>query len=158
MKTCKGCGESKELSHFWRCNGTKDGLRSKCKQCTYAENSAWRRKNPQRWVSYTVAWTERNPEKAAAARREYHSSEEYKELVRKSRKAYSQRNPEKNRARTRVRDSVIAGKIVRPSVCSMGGNEGKIEAHHPDYSQPLSVIWCCKGCHMRTFHRKSEAV
>jgi hypothetical protein len=31
----------------------------------------------------------------------------------------------------------------------------EVESHHPDYSQPLKVIWlCCK--HHRQLHRESE--
>lgn len=33
MKTCKMCGEDKELAHFGKCNKTKGGYQHSCKKC-----------------------------------------------------------------------------------------------------------------------------
>lgn len=43
--------------------------------------------------------------------------------------------------------AVRHGKILRPGFCSSCGVFCKPEAHHPNYSEPLKVIWLCSMCH-----------
>lgn len=65
------------------------------------------------------------------------------------------RDPIKQRAHNQVAQAVKNGTLVRPEECSVcfavngHGAKGwaKIEAHHPDYSKPLEVIWLCAKCH-----------
>lgn len=45
----------------------------------------------------------------------------------------------------RVREAVRNGLIMK-TVCIICGE--KSEAHHPDYSNPLSVVWLCRKHHM----------
>lgn len=40
-----------------------------------------------------------------------------------------------------------AGKLEKPAACSWCGSTAKLEAHHSDYSEPLSVEWLCHPCH-----------
>jgi hypothetical protein len=46
-----------------------------------------------------------------------------------------------------VHRAVNSGKLVKPETCSICGSNGRIEAHHEDYSRPLDVIWVCCHCH-----------
>jgi hypothetical protein len=57
------------------------------------------------------------------------------------------RNPQRLKAKTAVKDALKSGKIVKPAQCSLCGSRRKIEAHHPDYTKPLYVKWWCKKCH-----------
>ena len=41
----------------------------------------------------------------------------------------------------------VERKVVRPQYCVVCGHEGRIEAHHTDYDQPLLVTWLCVACH-----------
>jgi hypothetical protein len=57
------------------------------------------------------------------------------------------RNPAnklKNIARARVRTAVRNGTLI-PESCKCGAL--KTEAHHPDYTKPLEVVWLCSACH-----------
>ncbi len=55
---------------------------------------------------------------------------------------------EKNRVRSALRAAVNRGALLRPSTCERcGGSGGRIEGHHPDYSEPLEVLWLCGSCH-----------
>lgn len=52
-----------------------------------------------------------------------------------------------------------AGALVRPDLCPRCGKPplpvktgrvlrpGSIHAHHPDYAEPLLVVWLCRTCH-----------
>jgi hypothetical protein len=45
------------------------------------------------------------------------------------------------------------GQIVRPDSCTQCGKAGSIEGHHPDYSEPLMLVWLCHKCHTLTHGR-----
>lgn len=47
-------------------------------------------------------------------------------------------------------------KIETPN-CSVCG-EPNAFAHHPDYEQPFSVIWLCRGCHAKEHSRLLKEV
>ena len=55
-------------------------------------------------------------------------------------------------ARRLVKRAVKSGELVRPTQCSSDApeHEGRIEAHHTDYSRPLDVVWLCVSCHRKT--------
>lgn len=38
------------------------------------------------------------------------------------------------------------GKLT-DKICSVCGSVLNVQAHHPDYSKPLEVIWLCTPCH-----------
>ena len=46
------------------------------------------------------------------------------------------------------------GKLKRQP-CQCG--ETKTEMHHPDYEQPLLVLWMCRPCHIHV-HRANDSV
>lgn len=59
--------------------------------------------------------------------------------------------PERARAHQKVRTALRNGTLVKPMKCSIDDHscKGRIEAHHPDYSKPLAVIWLCTSHHRR---------
>ena len=61
---------------------------------------------------------------------------------------YIQRHPERIKAREAVSNAIRYGKMIKPTDCSHCEQPNdKIEAHHPDYSKPLEVVWLCRSCH-----------
>lgn len=56
-------------------------------------------------------------------------------------------NPDRQSARMRIKIDLRRGRISRPSACEKCGSVVDLGAHHPDYEQPLSVIWLCRLCH-----------
>lgn len=45
------------------------------------------------------------------------------------------------------------GIIQKPKLCEWCGKEAYLVKHHPDYGQPVRVVWLCSGCH-GAFHNK----
>jgi hypothetical protein len=49
-----------------------------------------------------------------------------------------------------VHRAVQSGKLIKPTECSKCYATPKrrwIQAHHPDYTKPLEVVWLCRDCH-----------
>ena len=90
----------------------------------------------------TGSWGEK-AQARSKARKEY-----FKEYARKGRKPFTPKGCHKINARQKVRDYVLAGKIVKPLKCSNCNQVTRLEAHHEDYLKPLEVIFLCKGCHV----------
>lgn len=54
----------------------------------------------------------------------------------------------KSYARKKVEHQIRYGRWERPTICMHCGlSSDRIEAHHEDYTKPLSVVWLCKKCH-----------
>jgi len=56
-------------------------------------------------------------------------------------------NPDKYYARQFVANAIRDGRLAKASTCYFCGCEGKLQAHHHDYSKPLDVFWLCTACH-----------
>lgn len=64
-KRCPKCGETKELSQFFRNRRTKDGLTCWCKSCHGAATLAYQKAHPAETAARHKAYRERHPEKVA---------------------------------------------------------------------------------------------
>ena len=65
----------------------------------------------------------------------------------------------RKKARIAVRCAIARGELIRPLQCSSDAPEhnGRIEAHHPDYSRPLDVVWLCSACHHKADRLRRDA-
>lgn len=74
------------------------------------------------------------------------------EQVNGDKKRWQERNPEKRRAHIAVSNAIRDGKLVKgPCEFEASGEcEGRIEAHHDDYSRLLEVRWFCSRHHGET--------
>ena len=61
-------------------------------------------------------------------------------------RTYKRENRAKSNAHKTVGNAVKAGKLTPPDRCACGSN-GRLNAHHADYSRPLDVEWLCGKCH-----------
>jgi hypothetical protein len=136
MKRCCGCRVIKPREEFHKRNRFRNGLQSLCKACMH-ESYLRLRDDPnfrERMGRNRKAWLEKNPERWAEVK-----------------KAYLARNPQKVLAKRRVNSAIASGKLQRHP-CSVCGC-APAHAHHPDYSQPLNVVWLCP-LHHGEIHRK----
>ena len=134
VKTCFKCSVTKPLTEFYRHARMGDGHLNKCKECTKADVYN------HRHVTHR--------ESVLAYDRERYQRPERKEAVAKIVKTYLVNFPDRRFAHTSVSNAVRSGKLERLP-CFICG-ELKTEAHHPDYSRPLDVVWLCTQHHKDT--------
>ena len=148
MRTCTKCKLEKDDTEFhWK---VKDVRRTAvCKSCYYLYQQTPYYKALAKKSQAKFYKTEHGKEKSREQCKKFRETEAFKKAVEKSRLKY----PEKRSAQIALANALAAGKIKRPSVCSICKKEGKTEGHHYDYSLPLSVIWVCTMCHKHYYHR-----
>ena len=91
----------------------------------------------------------RDPERVAAHERARARTSQKQESILRS----QARHRERYLARVAVQNAVRRGKLTK-GICHCGAT--KVEAHHPDYSQPLSVEWLCRGHHVERHPRSLD--
>ena len=79
---------------------------------------------------------------------------EHNEYMRKWRVRH-QEDPIKAKARHAVGHAIRDGKIIKQP-CSVCGTLKNIQAHHPDYNEPLEVVWLCRKHHMELHSKYKE--
>ena len=157
MRTCRVCGETKPINEYYAHKGWHD---TKCKECAKAYSRKYRKEHLADRIAYSrkyyaehkeenkrksKEWTEKNRDKHNAYCKKW-QEENVDKMLDYQRKSRRER-PEKSRANAIINSRIARGKLKRPTVCEVCGKEGRVEAHHSDYSKPLDVIWCCKKCH-----------
>ena len=129
MKKCFKCNELQPLSEFYRHPRMADGHFGKCKRCVRAYQQERAHSHPE----VHRAWLDREAAEGRPRRSKYSAA--------------------RRRLYAVVHRAVRRGEVVKPEVCEVAGCERvDIEAHHPDYSRPLQVVWVCRT-HHRAIHR-----
>jgi hypothetical protein len=104
-KTCTACGVEKSLLDFPKQNSSKDGRRSKCKSCKYAQQAIWYSKNKEnenvrrRKRYYKDLEKSRAYGRERSRKREATRGEHYQQY----RKKYNQDNKEHHRVWQRLK-------------------------------------------------------
>jgi len=138
VKRCFKCGKWKPIDEFYRHPEMADGHLGKCKECTKRDNI----ENRQRKIDYYRSYDRRRFQKPRRRSLAYAQSRLQRII-----------HPLRYYARTAVGNALRDGRLVRQP-CKICGNP-ESEAHHPDYSKPLEVVWLCKACHAAE-HQKSK--
>lgn len=133
-KQCFKCGRVLDIEEFYTHPGTKDGHLGKCKECTRHD---------------VITRSRQNPEKVRAYEKIRAQTEKRKQNRRFYVKKYNQEHPERNAIMLRVRRAIKKGVIVKPKTCCICGDETRLYAHHPNYNEPLNVIFVCQSCHRK---------
>jgi len=137
QKRCFKCGVLKPLSDFYAHPQMADGHVNKCKDCNKADVRANYRRRLDYYRGYDRV-RQRTPERRA--------------MQQAAGARHRARYPQKDRARQKLRRAVRAGKIERGPCADCG--DMFAEAHHPDYSKPLDVVWLCRICHQKREARR----
>jgi len=178
MKQCKICKEFKAIEEFGSSGRfrktTQDYAKdSQCRPCRRESSRKYKekyyQKNREAAIQKTKQWREDNPERykkqrkdhrlknideIKAAKKAYYQSPQGRKQMAKDNKKYRARldNTDKKRARWAVANALRRGKLTKPDVCAKCDKAVPLEAHHPDYSKQLDVVWLCKTCHEKTHH------
>lgn len=96
--------------------------------------AGWERKTADK-SAYMRAYTRDNRDRANGHKRQWLKN-----------------NPERAKCRDKTRWAIYSGKLKKEP-CAICG-ELDVDAHHPDYSQPLDVIWLCRP-HHQEIHKKT---
>lgn len=70
----------------------------------------------------------------------------------------AKKDPKRVRASSRLRAAVKCGEVAKWPCCALPDctlHDKKVQAHHPDYDQPLSVVWLCSTHHFQA-HQESK--
>lgn len=146
MKVCVKCGVAKDESEFY----ARD---KKCKECRRAlaiwyrnqRVEYYREQGRKRYSENKEYYRQKDKERKQRLKIEDH--ERYAETTYRRANRWRKANAQKMKAWQLFDDAIRYGKIVRPTICSRCGAEGKIEGHHEDYSKPYDVLWLCSKCH-----------
>lgn len=131
MKKCFKCGVEKPLSDFYKHKMMADGHLNKCKECT--KKDVHQRRHGE------------GREKVLAYDRQRYQDQPHRKMqAAATTLKWKIEHPNRRAAQVMLGNAVRSGKII-PLPCWVCGE--KAEAHHPDYDQPLSVVWLCPAHH-----------
>jgi len=133
-KICFKCGETKNLSDFYKNKLMRDGHVNKCKTCNKKDVSMHRIDNIEKIRRYD-------------RERGNRQSSEYL-------KCWREKYPAKYKAHCMVNNQKRAGNLFEIP-CEICGSE-KVVAHHDDYSKPLNVRWLCQAHHKQWHSENGE--
>jgi len=136
MKTCFNCGKKKPIDEFYKHKKMADGHLNKCIECIKAY--AIERRNGPTGEKIRAYDRARGNRQSCSYVQEYRAS-----------------NPEKYKAHSLVNAAMKRG-AIKKHACFVCGSE-KTEAHHPDYSSPLDVVWLCARHHKQA-HAMSQKI
>lgn len=142
MKTCFKCLQSLPLDAFYKHSAMGDGHLGKCKECTKSDVKNHRAENLERIRAYDKLRA--SVPHRIAARKEYAKTDAGKAAHKKALHVSKFRFPERAKARNAVSNATRDGRLEKLP-CFVCGE--RAEAHHPDYSRPLDVVWLCVHHH-----------
>lgn len=154
-KRCFKCGTVKPLEEFYGHSQMADGHLGKCKECTKADNRSHRASNREYFLEYD---RERQRDERRRAKKVLYQENYFSrnpDARREIAERYVRRYPEKYAAHVAVSNAVRDGILVKQP-CEVCGR-AEVEAHHDDYSKPLTVRWLCKEHHMEHHWRRMAA-
>ncbi len=136
---CKSCNKTPNEVSFYK------SIATYCKE-------HWRAKVSQNRLSKIDYYKQFDKERAnhpdrVRARKRYAKTNAGKEAHKRSMTKYRHTNPERRSAHVKLGNAVRDGRVLKWPVCELPECNLKPEAHHPDYSQPLSVVWLCPAHH-----------
>lgn len=143
---CKYCNVDKPGDSFYKSS------QRKCKACVTKAVLANRHANLDHFKEYDKSRS--SLEHRVAARRGYQATDAYRKSHNAASARWEARFPERRKAQVVVSNAVRDGLLV-PQPCWCCGE--KAEAHHPDYGQPLDVVWLCTTHHKEVHAMAKEA-
>lgn len=137
IKRCKKCEQTKDISEFYKHIKMTDGYLSFCKTCVKARMKAYSK-------------TERCKENG----RLWRKTDKGKASIQREGKRHSQKYPTRRKARHKISNAIRDKRLFRKP-CEVCSSTFNVEGHHPDYKEPLKVVWLCSK-HHKELHKQLE--
>ncbi len=141
-KLCRWCGQTKQISDFYKHPRMADGHLKKCKECPKANTKKARELNYEYYLEY-----DRNrsmlPHRVEA-RKSYSQTTRGKNAHNRAVLKWAGAHPERKNAAIKVSNAIRDG-VINKMPCFICGRSA--QAHHPDYGAPLDVVWLCPKHH-----------
>ncbi|SRR6266496_2799990 len=134
MRICRKCGFKKEEKEF--CISKQISRSNLCRSCYKQYQHEWKKNHPQSELHHKKLYRERHKQQIKAYAKTWHEK-------------WRNANREKKHAHDAVRSAIRTGILTRPDKCALCSKSKHIEAHHPDYTKQLDVIWVCQDCHSK---------
>lgn len=134
MKVCSRCKQEKPFTDYYKDKSRNDGFMLHCKACELAHQKKMRSKHFMAKRKNKRDWYKRHKEEVAERWQRWYAD-----------------NKHKQSAHNIVRQALLKG-VMTKEPCVQCGNT-TTDAHHPDYSEPLKVIWLCRK-HHQLLHRE----
>ncbi|WP_334181065.1 hypothetical protein [Pseudomonas nitroreducens] len=149
MKQCAKCGDHKAEDEFYERDRT-------CKECRKRMVRENRSANLEYYREFDRQRAN-NPNRVAA-RIAYLETERGKKAANAAKARYRQNHPDKSPAHDALNNEIRDKKLIRSPCCTAPGcfSTKNIQGHHPDYDQPLSVVWLCAACHSQLHKEHRE--
>jgi len=144
-KKCFKCGQEKPLDMFYKHPKMIDGHVNKCKECNKKDVSENYRKRIDQYKDYDQT---RNQKRKEYIKENSKKNKRTKETIFNYSKKWQNVNKLKRASHIILGNGIRDGKIKK-GVCQICGTSKNIQAHHYDYTKPLSVIWLCTEHHAK---------
>lgn len=133
MKICKGCLKEKSLNEFSKHQSTKDGLRTKCKECRRLEYKEYRENNKDKELERHKKYREENKEKIKEASRKYYT--ENKDILLEKHHKWKKDNPKLRKKHNEEWDKKNRDKRCRISKDYRIRNPEKVKLYRKMYAK-----------------------
>ena len=131
------------LDSFYAHPQMADGHFNVCKECVKTRVTDYRTANADAIRDYDRRRGRTDKRRTVNREHSANCRRERADAISRTNKEWRGRNREKMRAHNAVQRAISSGKMAR-GTCFCGAPG---EAHHPDYSKPLEVIWLCRLHH-----------
>lgn len=145
MKVCTGCSQAKPINDFYKAKSNADGYANRCKECAKAAARQNRMNRLDEAREYDRQRA--NLPHRVHARTQYCKTDAYTASHAKSCVRYSINHKDRRSAQVATNNAVRDGRLKPWPVCAVPECDCSPEAHHPDYSRPLDVVWLCDKHH-----------
>ena len=146
MTICRLCRQEKPADAFYRSDPRS------CKECIKAATKINRLQRIDHYRAYDQARASR-PDRVAA-RAAYIKTDAGKSAHQRATQKYVEANAHRRAAQVAVGNAIRDGRLTPWPVCAVPTcDQPDPQAHHPDYSQPLDVVWLCD-----THHKEAHAL
>jgi len=154
LRVCRVCCVEKPLAAYSRLSTNPEGRQTTCKTCAADYQRFRRAAFRERVKKIEIMSLLRNLDKRRASVRRYATSDAGRQNAILRTKARRKKYPERVNAMNAVARALRRG-ILTKGPCEVCATTTRIEAHHPDYTKPLDVMWLCR-IHHREQHLSEQ--